>query len=106
MAEVASVPVCRGGSGNSTFAAVARRAYLYVGNVNLDTDENVIRGYLENKFQNNEFIVDPLPMREGAQSRAFKLTFDYSLLDDLNKPELWPSGVVVKRFFRAGPRKQ
>lgn len=83
-----------------SFAAVARRAYLYVGNVNLYATEKSLYGYLKQKLPNNNFIVEPLPMRDNAQSRAFKLTCDFSLLESLKNPSIWPNGIVVKRFFR------
>lgn len=107
VAEVSSVPIGMGGSSSLTFAAVARRAYLYVGNVNMSATEDVLKNYLKHKFADNEFIIEALPKRDDAQSRAFKLVCDYSLLNDLYRPELWPNGVIVKRFFRGrGQNKQ
>lgn len=84
----------------ATFAAVARRAYLYIGNVHPCATEESVCGYLESKFPGKEFIVEGLPKRQSAQSRAFKLTADHSLLAELHSPELRPDGVVMRIFFR------
>lgn len=105
-ANISAVPIgVRSEDHTVTFAAVARRAYLYVGNVQLQTTGEMVKTYLRQKFPNHDFVVEPLPMKDTAQSRAFKLTFDFSLLDNLNEPEIWPSGVIVKRFFRTKFRR-
>lgn len=105
-ANISTIPVgVKTNDRTATFAAVARRAYLYVGNVQLQTSGEMINTYLKKKFAGCDFVVEPLPVKDNAQSKAFKLTFDFSLLDELNKPEVWPSGVIVKRFFRAKIRK-
>lgn len=103
-AVVTRVPVGTG-IGEATFAAVARRAYLYVGNANLCATEETVSQYLLGKFPGRTFIVEALPTRQNAQSRAFKLTVDYSLLTDLLSPEVWPDGILVKKFFRLRTRE-
>lgn len=106
-AEISTIPVgVRTNDRAPSFAAVARRAYLYVGNVQLQATDGMISSYLKQKFPNSEFIVESLPVKDNAQSRAFKVTFDFSLLEDLSRPEVWPSGVIIKRFFRAKSRQQ
>lgn len=97
-------PAVSMGSKQDTFAAVARRAQLYIGNINPNANRDSIEQYIRERLPNNDFILDDLPKREEALSRAFKLTIDFSLLETLNKPDFWPQGVIVKRFFR--PRVQ
>lgn len=104
-ADVTRVPVGTK-TNEATFAAVARRAYLYVGNVHPCATEGKVHDYLANKFPGNDFVVEPLPSRQNAQSRAFKLTSDFSLLTELYKPETWPSGILVKKFFRLRNNRQ
>lgn len=71
----------------------------------MNASEISVCDYLKNKFPSHEFIVESLPTRDGAQSRAFKLTCDFLILGNLYLPETWPKGVVVKRFFRPRPAK-
>lgn len=94
------------GSDQDSFAAVARRAYLYVGNVNPGASKDSIVGYIRNRAPEVDFVVDELPKREEALSRAFKLTVDFTLLEKFNKADFWPQGVVVKRFFQFKRQQQ
>lgn len=87
----------------ATFSAALRRAWLHVGRVNQDAKPEDIRGYLQRRFPGHDFVIEPLPRREDAASVSFKVGADLSLLDELNKAEIWPEGVTVRRFkfFRA-----
>ena len=96
-------------SSQLSFAAAAKQAWLHVGKVQLGTEANKIKSYLESKFHNHTFRVEPLPVNENATTMSFKVGADYSLLDKLNNPSIWPKGVAVKRFsfFRGrGQRSQ
>lgn len=99
--QIPAVPI---GAAESTFAAVARRAYLYVGNINPQTTKGEVLQYIKSRRANDEVVLEELPMRENAYSRAFKLIIDFNLMDVFNKPEFWPQGVIVKRFFRVTRR--
>lgn len=94
------------GSGQENFAAVARRAYLYVGNVNPNANKNTIVEYIRSKASVSDFTVDELPKRDEALSRAYKLTIDFTLLDVFNRADFWPQGIIIKRFFRPRGRHQ
>lgn len=85
-----------------SFAGAARKAWLYVGRAGVDTTTDQIARHLKKNFPSQEFVIDSLPTRENANSIAFRVGADMSLIDDLNKPNLWPKGIVVKRyrFFR------
>lgn len=87
-------------SQQETFAAVARRAYLYVGNINPSVKTDTIHTYITDKFKTTDFKLEELPRNENALSKAFKLTIDFENLDAFNKPEMWPAGIIIKRFFR------
>lgn len=94
------VPAVSVGSESNTFAAVARRAYFYIGNVNVNTKTDHICDYLRKKCPDQLFVLDELPRREQAQSRAYKLTIDFTMMDRINDPQFWPQGIIVKKFFR------
>lgn len=99
-------PAVAMGSKQDSFAAVARRAQLYIGNVNPNASEDSITQYIKARIPNNEFVLDRLPKRDEAMSKAYKLTTDFEILDILNKPDFWPQGVIVKRFFRPRQPRQ
>lgn len=95
----APVPAVKMGSNEVSFAAVVKRAYLYIGNVNPNVREQAVVDYIKNKYPEDEFTVEELSINEKAKTKSFKLTLDYALLDSLRKPEFWPQGIIVKRFF-------
>lgn len=76
------------------------------GNINPQTGKETVLQYVKTRRPNDEFVLEELPMRENAFSRAFKLTTDYALIDVINKPEFWPQGVIVKKFFRFKSRSE
>lgn len=96
----ASTPTVPIGSLQETFAAVARRAYLYVGNVNPNTKKESIMNYIADKYPGANFDLETLPVNENALSKSFKLTIDFDMLDTFNNPEAWPAGIIIKKFFR------
>lgn len=102
----APTPEVAMGSDLNSFAAVARRAYLYIGNVNPGAGKETITNYIKKKVPGVDFVIDELPKREEALSRAFKLTVDFTLLETFNKSDFWPQGVIVKRFFQFKKRQQ
>lgn len=81
-----------------SFSAAARRAWIYVGRVDVNTRGEQISKYLNYKFPGNNFQVEELPRREGATSVAFKVGADVSLMDELYKGHTWPAGVLIKKF--------
>lgn len=83
---------------NASFTSAERKAWLYVGRVDLKATECNIKNFLTRKFPNREFRVEMLPKRENAISIAFKVAADFSLMEELQKPEMWPQGVLVRRF--------
>lgn len=88
-----------------TFAAATRRAWLYVGRVKKGTSASQISKYLEEKFENHTFIVEPLNVHKDALSTSFKIGADLTLLDELNKPTTWPKGVAIKKFMFFRPKQ-
>lgn len=95
-------------STQTSFAAVTRRAWLYVGRATKNSTAEGLRNYLVSKCPNQDFRVEKLDSREEAQTLSFKVGFDYDLLDKLNDSNFWPSGLLVRRFnfFRKMPKTQ
>lgn len=66
--------------------------------MSLDTECESIEQYLKSKFSNRQFRVENLPKRDNAKSIAFKVTADEDLFSYLMNAEIWPTGVLVKKF--------
>ncbi|KAJ3639055.1 hypothetical protein Zmor_008712 [Zophobas morio] len=84
--------------GNLTFKAAIKKRYIYVGNLSLDCKSNAIQDYLMSKFPERNFEVEQLPKRDSARSIAFKITVDEDMFNKLLCEDIWPSGVVIKKF--------
>lgn len=91
-----------GEAGKLTFAGAVRRAWLYVGRAEVNTSPQQVLDHLRGCFPDHNFDVEALPMRDDAKSVAFRIAADLTLIDELRRPEVWPAGIVVKRyrFFR------
>lgn len=85
-------------SDDHSFASAKRMAWLYVGRAAKSVTKNDLESFLGSRFANRSFLVDELPAREPATSRAFKVGADFDLLDQLNDSNLWPTGIIIKRF--------
>ena len=84
---------------NMSLKAAKRLSTVYVGNLQPNTVENDVNEFLRSKFPNFEFIVDKLPRRINAKSVSFKVTVDPTIYNDFFKEELWPEGVIIKKFY-------
>lgn len=89
------------------FAAIVKRAWIYVGKANKETTTEDGKNWLVKKFPGRNFLVSLLNMHENAISSSFKVGADLDLLDQLNKGENWPSGLIIKpfKFFRYTQQK-
>lgn len=96
-----------GDAGKSTFACAVRRAWLYVGRAEVGTSPQQVQSHLCGCFPGHNFDVEALPVRDDAKSVAFRVGADITLIDELRKPEMWPTGILVKRyrFFRRLPQE-
>ncbi|KAJ3655985.1 hypothetical protein Zmor_015092 [Zophobas morio] len=79
--------------------AVPRNGYIYVGNLHPNTSENDLKLFLKSKFSDKEISVDKLPKRPTAKSVSFKITVEKTIFKDFFKEELWPEGILVKKFY-------
>lgn len=87
----------QGSSEEQNEIAVAdRKLWIYVGKLHANTTPEKLSQFLNKKFPNNFFDVNPL--RSGSTSTSFRVGADFSLKDKLYAEETWPKGVLVKRF--------
>lgn len=77
--------------------AAPRKIWMHVGRVAQATTEVDVIEYLKGKINNEDFSCEKLDSRGDYSS--FKVGACSELLETLNDPDFWPSGVAVRRFF-------
>lgn len=86
------------------FTAADRMAWLYVGNARNETKTKDIENFLKVKFPTTKFAIEEIIKHEHNKSanKSFKIGFDLKILDEIQKAEIWPNNIIVKRyrFFR------
>lgn len=83
---------------DTAFSGAIRRVWIHVGKTAQGTSEDAIRDHLQRKFRSEQFVIEKLPQREGANSCSFKVGASFTMLEDLYKSENWPENVTVRRF--------
>lgn len=91
------------------FRGAERLAWLYVGNVDRNTRVEDIRKFLEGQFDNEIFLIEEIKKHETNlnKNKSFKVGFNFRILESVAQNEIWPRGVVVRRynFFRYNKNK-
>ncbi|KAL3277445.1 hypothetical protein HHI36_012793 [Cryptolaemus montrouzieri] len=99
----------QGNSTAQTFAGVAKRPWIHVSRVQLDTEPQIIKSYLKKKFSENSFTVELLPKREDARSVSFKVSTKLDIVNDINNlkcgPQEYPSNGTVFSWILTHPIK-
>lgn len=82
------------------FAAVCRMAWLYVGKVKNETKAEDITNFLNKRFPDATVKVEEIKKHENntSRSKSFKVGLDYSYLNEVQKPEVWPRDIIVRKF--------
>lgn len=88
-------------AGKYSLKAVDRKAWLYVGRINKNCTERELLEFLKIKQPERNFDIEKIS-RDDRASSAFKVGIDFDLLEEMNKGDFWPQGIVIKRyrFFR------
>ena len=87
---------------NGLMAAGERDLDLFLGGCSVETTEEQIKAHCTaNGFRNVK--VDRLQTK--ANYGAFKITATASARDELLKPELWPQGLFVRKYYAAKVKK-
>lgn len=75
-----------------------------MGNAHKETGPKNLEDFLKDKFPNTKFIIEEIIKDENNKStnKSFKLGFDFKILSEIQKAEIWPNDIVVRRyrFFR------
>ncbi|KAF5298882.1 hypothetical protein FQR65_LT09533 [Abscondita terminalis] len=83
---------------SDNFCAAKPKAWIYVGRGKKDATIETINTYLSNRLPKHTFEVEQINSA-AARYSAFKVGADFSLRDELLKPELWPRGKLLKRIL-------
>lgn len=92
---------CRSDSVTEHFSGVERKLWLFVGRTSVDTTQEAILSYLKSSFNSDDFTCNRLDARSDYP--CFKVSAPFSLKAQLESPDIWPAGVVVRRFNFRGP---
>lgn len=99
--ESSNVVVGTGGITAAGFTGAERRLWLYIGRTGIDTTEETILNFLKATYNSEKFTCEKLVGR--SDNPSFKVSAPLECKQHIEKPESWPSGVVVRRFtFRRG----
>lgn len=89
--------------GYSTFKGANPNRHLFVYGVSSDTTEEDLKSYIETQLGAELKLIEIVPPSTkripGSNSQAFHVSVPLKDFDLLNKPESWPSGVKVRRYF-------
>ncbi|CAH0560921.1 unnamed protein product [Brassicogethes aeneus] len=82
------------------FQAAAKRAWLYIGRAQPNTNEEKLKNYLKKRFPLDTFEVEELKKHESntSKNKSFKISFDFNLLEAVMKPEVWPQNLLVRKY--------
>lgn len=95
------------GTENCSLQSANKKAWLHLGKINKDCKEEDVVELIKAKFPENktEIVVEKIS-REDSTSASFRLGIDFDLLEEVNRGDFWPRGVIVKRYFFRKYRRQ
>ena len=88
---------------NENFAAPAahsgpEKAMIYIGRIKRGISSNFIENHIKKHCPELEEI-DVEKLTGKGLNQAFRLTVDFSFKDRVMSPNIWPCGIVIRRFF-------
>ena len=89
----------------STIKAVPRMGYLHVYRLQPHTTTSELDKCIKSKSINDAKCTQ-LASKYPQEYSSFKVSFPISQLDLIQKPDFWPEGVRVNRFFHQPPWKK
>ena len=81
--------------------AVGKTADVFLGRVDKNVEKTNIEQYIKDVFGITVKKVEYLKIKTDEYN-AFKVTVDLFERDNLFKPDLWPEGMVVNKFYKRG----
>lgn len=84
--------------GISSLKAVKRTADVFIGRIDKEADEDVLRDYIKETFNIICNKVEKLQIKTELYN-AFKVTVSLSEREALFKSDLWPEDIVINKFY-------
>lgn len=84
--------------GSSSLRAVRRTVDVFIGRVDKEADESVIRNYIKETFDITCGHIEKLKIQTDLYN-AFKVTVSLSERETLFQPDKWPEDVVISKFY-------
>ncbi|CAH0560626.1 unnamed protein product [Brassicogethes aeneus] len=86
-------------SGNK-FQGTPKKVWLFISRVNKDVVKEDITQFLNDKdnLKEREFIIEEVEVNRKT-TKCFKIGADYDLLEEIYKPDFWPSGIGYSRYY-------
>ena len=78
--------------------AAPKYAYIHVFRLAIGTTSDAVKLHL-NKYGINDCEVDKLEPKFPKKYTSFKITLPFSLLENINSPDIWPSDAIIQRFL-------
>lgn len=90
-----------GNKTDETLTVAEKQAYLHLWRLSPETKEDDVVNYCQRMIPNLKINCERLNARGDYSS--FKLTTGETVLNDMMKPEFWPAGTAIDRFFNRRP---
>lgn len=91
-----------GTANDTSLNAAPRLAWLHVWKVAINTEPGRIENYIRDKIPDAEICCEKLKAKGNYAS--FKVGIPFKYINDCMKPDFWPEGVAVDRFFHLKKR--
>ena len=88
---------------SSSLRAVEKMHHYYIGRIDPAMTENQVGECLKAELNLQNFSCEKLPSK-GGNFNSFKLSVPQSKAADILNPQMWPEGIVVRRFFPSGAK--
>ena len=83
---------------SGTFKSVEKVVDVFIGRVHTSVDSDSISSYITENFDVNCSQIEKLNTRADDYN-CFKVSVNINDRDKLFKPDLWPEGIVINKFF-------
>lgn len=90
-----------GNKADESLIVAEKQGYLHLWRLSPETKEDDVVNYCQRMIPNLKINCERLNARGDYSS--FKLTTGETVLNDMMKPEFWPAGTAIDRFFNRRP---
>lgn len=85
-------------TGASAISVVEKKSILFVSRLKANTPANLLENYLKSDFP--EVQCSALESKYPNDYSSFKVCINSSNIERAMKPEMWPAGAYVAKFFQ------